>query len=166
MVQLAHKLAHKVVTTVTLTGVAGCTAISLAVTAAAKPLMDIDQYIEVPNCNVAEGTELCPQIPAVSVDPETERMEVAFTANQNHCSDIIAHILVDGREYVSTKVGPGQRDGGHAFRIKAGPHVVGVQAEGVKGGCNTTGTLLAWGGTLHVQAIDNGIGVAPVIDVE
>jgi hypothetical protein len=56
-------------------------------------------------------------------------MEVVFTANQNHCSDIIAHIVVDGREYVSTKVGPGQRDGGHVFQIKAGPHVVGVQAE-------------------------------------
>jgi hypothetical protein len=160
------QLAHKVLTTVTVTGVASYTAISLAVTAAANPLMAIDQYIEVPNCNVAEGTELCPQIPTVSVDPETERMKVVFTANQNHCSDIIAHILVDGREYVSTKVGPGQPDGGHVFRVKPGPHVVGVQAEGVRGGCNTTGTLLAWGGNLHVQAIDNGVGVAPVIDVE
>ena len=160
------ELARKVLTTVTVTGVAGCTAISLAVSAAAKPLMNIDQYIEVPNCNVAEGTELCPQTPTVSVDPETERMEVAFTANQNHCSDIIAHILIDGREYVSTKVGPGQRDGGHVFRINAGPHVVGVQAEGVRGGCNTTGTLLAWGGTLRVRAIDNGVGVSPVINTQ
>lgn len=162
MVQLAHRL----LTTVAVTGVAGCTAISLAVTAAAKPLMNIDQYVEVPNCNVAEGTELCPQIPTVSVDPETDRMEVVFTANQNHCSDIIAHILVDGREYVSTKVGPGQRDGGHVFQVNGGPHVIGVQAEGVRGGCNTTGTLLAWGGNVHVQAIDNGIGVSPVIHVE
>jgi hypothetical protein len=160
------QLARKVLATVTVTGVAGCTAICLAVTAAAKPLMAIDQYIEVPNCNVAEGTELCPQIPTVSVDPETERMKVVFTANQNHCSDIIAHILVDGREYVSTTVGPGQQDGGHVFRITAGPHVIGVQAEGVRGGCNTTGTLLAWGGNLHIQAIDNGVGVAPVIHVE
>jgi hypothetical protein len=162
------QLAHKVLTTATVTGVAGGAAFLLAVTAAAKPipLMDINHYIEVPNCNVAEGTELCPQIPTVSVDPEKERMQVFFTANQNHCSDIIAHILVDGREYASTKVGPGQSDRGHVFRIKAGPHVVGVQAEGVRGGCNTTGTLLAWGGTLHIQAIDNGIGVAPVIQVE
>jgi hypothetical protein len=160
------KLARKVLTAVTVACVVSCAAISLAVTAPAKPLIDIDQYIEVPNCNVAEGTELCPQIPTLSVDPETERMKVVFTANQNHCSDIIAHILVDGREYVSTKVGPGQPDGGHVFRVKPGSHVVGVQAEGVRGGCNTTGTLLAWGGNLHVQAIDNGIGVSPVIDVE
>lgn len=160
------QLVHKVLTTVTVTGVAGCAAISLAVLAAAKPLVNIDQYIEVPNCNVPEGTELCPQIPTVSVDPGTDRMQVVFTANQNHCSDIIAHILVDGREYVSTKVGPGQRDGGHVFQVKPGSHVVGVQAEGVRGGCNTTGTLLAWGGNVHVQAIDNGLGVSPVIDVE
>jgi len=160
------QLTRKVLTAATMAGVVSCTAISLAVTAAAKPLMDIDQYIEVPNCNVAEGTELCPQIPTVSVDPGTERMKVIFTANQNHCSDIIAHILVDGREYVSARVGPGQPDGGHVFRVSPGPHVVGVQAEGVRGGCNTTGTLLAWGGTVHVQAIDDGIGVAPVIDVE
>lgn len=160
------QLARKVLTTFAVTTIGGCTAIALAATATAKPPMTIDQYIEVPNCNVAEGTELCPQIPTVSVDPETDRMKVVFTANRNHCSDVIAHILVDGREYVSSKVGPGQGDGGHVFRIPPGPHVVGVQAEGVRGGCNTTGTLLAWGGNLHVQAIDNGIGVAPVIDVE
>jgi hypothetical protein len=37
------QLARKVLTTVTVTGVAGGTAIALAVTVAAKPPMDIDQ---------------------------------------------------------------------------------------------------------------------------
>jgi hypothetical protein len=162
MVQLARKVLYSI----TVIGAASCAAIPFSVSAAAKPLLQFDQYIEVPNCNVPEGTELCPEIPTVTVDPEKERMQVAFTANQNHCSDIIAHILVDGKEYVSTEVGPGQRDGSHVFRVKEGPHVVGVQAEGVRGGCNTTGTLLAWGGNLHIEAINNGIGVSPVINVE
>ena len=142
---------------------AGAATLALAGPASAKPFVQ-ESYIEVPQCQPATA-QLCPQIPTAGIGAIMSPT-VSFTTNTNHCSDIIAHILVDGREYVSTKVGPGQPDGGHVFRVNPGPHVVGVQAEGVRGGCNTTGTLLAWGGTLHVQAIDNGIGVAPVIDVE
>jgi len=34
--------------------------------------------------------------------------------------------------------------------VSAGPHTVGVQAQGVVGGCNS-GVLHSWGGTVHTK---------------
>lgn len=127
----------------------GWAALAFAGPASAK-LIVTDKYIEVPNCS-PPGSELCPQIPSVTVNNGLFSMKVEFTANSNHCSDIIAHIMVDGREWGSNRVGPGQSDGGYEIPANAGPHTIGVQAEGVPGGCNTTGTLAAWGGTLHIE---------------
>jgi hypothetical protein len=47
------------------------------------------------------------------------------------------------------RVGPGQsseRMSGHAA---PGPHVLGVQAEGIAGGCNV-GYVGAWSGNVHI----------------
>jgi hypothetical protein len=124
--------------------------ILLASPASAKYVVE-DRYIEVPQCQPAT-TEVCPQVPTETfyghVGPT-----VSFTANANHCSDIIAHIIVDGVEVGSDEVGPGQttRDFNLASLQR---HTIGVQAEGVLGGCNTTGTLGAWGGTLHYAGTD------------
>ena len=108
----------------------------------------IDQYIEVPQCEQPQ-TQLCTPIPTVSVN--TGAVLVQFTANQNHCASMIAHIIVDGRRMGGRAVGPGQTDGGHFFPdLTPGTHTIGVQAEGIEGGCNT-GFVSAWGGTLQIQ---------------
>src|SRR5262249_37635616 len=68
-----------------------------------------------------------------------------------HCSDMVAHLLVDGVEqFASGVLAPGQGTGVHDFGpVAAGVHQVGVQAEGVLGGCNP-GSLAIWSGTLSV----------------
>ena len=76
---------------------------------------------------------------------------VSFTANGNHCSDMIAHVIVDGQEVGSAQVGPGQSTPFYDL-VSYRSHTVGVRAEGVPGGCNTGG-VSAWGGTLHFKGI-------------
>jgi hypothetical protein len=127
---------------------AGCVALALALPASAKPF-EQDNYIDVPQCQPA-STQLCPQIPTASFGP-VMAPSVSFTANNNHCADMIAHIIVDGVEVGSDVVGPGQTT--RIFDLaRYRPHTVGVQAEGIEGGCNT-GAVSAWGGTLHYRGI-------------
>lgn len=119
-------------------------ALTLAGPASAKPYTQ-DSYIEVPQCTPATS-QLCPQIPTASVGPVISPA-VSFTANSNHCSDIIAHIFIDGVEFGSDLLEPGETT--PEFPLEdLQPHTVGVQAEGIPGGCNR-GWLDAWGGTLH-----------------
>jgi hypothetical protein len=63
-----------------------------------------------------------------------------------------AHIFVDGREWGSNVVAPGQNDGGYEIPMAPGQHVIAVQAEGFPGGCNP-GWVSAWGGNLHVEEL-------------
>ena len=86
---------------VTATGVA---ALALAAPASAKPYVQ-DSYIEVPQCQPATS-QLCPQIPTASVGAIMSPT-VTFTANSNHCSDIIAHVFIDGAEFGSDLLEPG-----------------------------------------------------------
>jgi hypothetical protein len=54
-------------------------------------------------------------------------IKVESTANQSHCSDIIALVFIDGREWGSTIVHPGQTYGGYEIPVdRAGRHIVGV----------------------------------------
>jgi hypothetical protein len=140
----------------TSTGVA-----ALALASPASPV-NMDKYIEVPQCQPATS-QLCPQIPTVSFDTNSERtIKVAFTGNRNGCSDIIAHIFFDGAEWGSHRVGPSRSDGGYEIPVTRGTHVIGVQAEGIEGGCNY-GAVSAWGGTLHIESLQdpNVLGVPP-----
>lgn len=121
-------------------------ALTLAGPAFAKPYVQ-DSYIEVPQCNPATS-QLCPQIPTASVGPIMSPV-VSFTANSNHCSDIIAHIFIDGVEWGSDLLEPGETTPDFPLEDLQ-PHTVGVQAEGIPGGCNT-GKVDAWGGTLHFK---------------
>jgi hypothetical protein len=88
----------------------------------------------------------------------TPAIKVEFTANQNHCADMIARVWIagpgyNGSEWGSNTVGPGQSDGGYEIPInEAGLHQVGVQAEGIPGGCNA-GSVSAWGGMLRIWQI-------------
>jgi hypothetical protein len=110
-----------------------------------------NDYIEVAECHTT--TQLCPEIAFVSYWFETSTVIVDFTANPNHCADMIAHFMVDGYEVESRVVGPGQIG---TIIIEPltpipGPHSIGVKAEGIKGGCNT-GFISAWGGNLHIES--------------
>ena len=104
-----------------------------------------DSYIEVPQCQPATS-QLCPQIPTASIGAVMSP-SVTFTANSNHCSDIIAHVFIDGEEFGSDLLEPGETT--PQFPLEdLKPHTVGIQAEGIPGGCNR-GWVDAWGGTLH-----------------
>jgi hypothetical protein len=136
------------------------TALSLAGPAAAVPSGDgdhiayqqiTDDYIEVANCQTT--TQICPEIAFVSYWFDTNVAIVDFTANRNHCSDIIAHFMVDGYEVGFRVVGPGQTATIVIDPLQPvpGPHSIGVKAEGIPGGCNI-GYLGSWGGNLHIES--------------
>jgi hypothetical protein len=115
--------------------------------------LHLDQYIEVPQCQPATSEE-CPQIPRVTFTAAEngEGLTAGFTANANHCSDIQVRFLVDDYPQGDwIRVGPGQTIQSEPFMEK-GTHVLGVFARGILGGCNTTGVLSAWGGTVHLDS--------------
>lgn len=129
----------------------GFAALSLAGPAWAGPLI-LDEYVDVAKC-VQKSGQLCPPVVYRQAYIDTPSVKVEFTASGNHCSDIIAHVFVDGREWGSNVVGPGRSDGGYEIPIEpAGLHKFGVQAEGITGGCNT-GVLDSWGGALHIEEL-------------
>jgi hypothetical protein len=137
-----------VVWATTVATTAGVAAVALASPASA---VNVEQYIEVPQCQPATS-QVCPQVPEVNFSAlKGEFVLVQFTANQNHCADMIAHILLDHYPVGSGRVGPGQ-----TFQQKPwageGNHVISVRAEGVTGGCNT-GVVNSWGGTVRIQSL-------------
>jgi hypothetical protein len=138
--------AGRVVAGMSVASVTGVMMLALAGPASAKAFVQ-DSYIEVPQCQPATS-QLCPQIPTASV-AAIESPTVTFTANTNHCSDIIAHIFIDGSEFGSDLLEPGETTPEFPLETLQ-PHTVGVQAEGIPGGCNH-GTVDAWGGTLHFE---------------
>src|SRR5262249_13161388 len=98
---------------------------------------------------VAGGTpEICTPIPTVPL-PTDGVLQVQFAASTGPCANVIAPLLVDGVErFVSGALPPGESTGVHDFGpIAVGGHAVGVQAEGVVGGCNS-GSIASWSGTL------------------
>jgi hypothetical protein len=112
----------------------------------------INQYIEVPQCEQPQ-TQWCKQIPTVNFRAKADGpWNVEFTANQNGCSDMIAHIILDGNEWGSHIVSPGGNDEGYEIPLTKGEHTIGVQAEGIEGGCNT-GFISAWGGVVHLHTL-------------
>jgi hypothetical protein len=125
-----------------------CAGLGLAAPASAKPFTQ-ESYIEVPNCPQPQ-TQVCNTVPTAHVGAVMSPA-VSFSANGNHCSDIIAHVIVDGQEVGSAQVGPGQSTPSYPLASFKG-HDVGVRAEGVDGGCNV-GYLSAWGGTLHFTGV-------------
>jgi hypothetical protein len=129
---------------------AGLSALALASPASAE---SIEQYIEVPQCQPATS-QVCPQEPEVNFTAGNgtsgEFVDVQFTANQNHCSDLIVHIFNDGYPQFSGRVGPGQTVQ-KGLGVGPGNHVLRVRAEGIEGGCNT-GVLSSWGGTVRIDS--------------
>src|SRR5262249_37847235 len=106
--------------------------------------------VGVNGCDDAFTSQLCTPVPTVAL-PTDGVLQVEFDASTTHCSDMVAHLLVDGVEqFASGVLAPGQGTGVQDFGpVSAGVHQVGVQAEGVFGGCNP-GSLAIWSGTLSV----------------
>ena len=95
--------------------------------------------------------QLCTPIPSREF-PTGGLLTVQFTLGTNGCSDMIAHVIVDGREWGSDRIGPDKtRTRPFMNPVASGTHTVGVQAEGIVGGCNT-GSLGSWDGTLSIMA--------------
>jgi hypothetical protein len=132
------------------------TTTALAAIALASPASALDRYVEVVGCDQPPGQQKCPAVPSVTFDHEgAPGVRIDFTANSSHCSDIIANVLVDGTWVGGIVVGPGEKDGGIIVPLTEGTHTIGVQGEGLAGGCNT-GRLDSWGGTLHVEDLTVG----------
>lgn len=86
---------------------------------------------------------------------------VTFTADTNppSCAPGKARIFIDGSEWGSAVVWPGQNDGGYYMDVAPGSHLIEVQMDGVLGGCNT-GSMSGWTGTLHVETYEDALNGA------
>ena len=101
------------------------------------------------NCT-SVGTQLC--TPQFNIPVNTSGvLNVSYTAAPTHCGPIIVHLFVDGVERTATStLGPGQTSALFTLGpVSAGNHILGVQGEGVVGGCNV-GFMTGWGGTVQV----------------
>jgi hypothetical protein len=135
--------------------ITGVGAMLLAPSATAA--VHVEQYIEVSQCQPATSQD-CPQVPTVTytADQGNALIRAQFTANANHCSDISIQFSRDGYGPMSDwlRVGPGQTVSTSFTAGGTGQHELHVAARGLPGGCNTTGVLNAWGGTVRVDSDD------------
>jgi hypothetical protein len=135
-------------------------AIGLAGPALADEKLITEKYIATEECAVVGAGQICP----VNTDywptktqflARPPAIKVEFTANQNHCADMIAHVWIagpgyNGAEWGSNIVRPGQSDGGYdqsttvgcirsEFRPRAS-RAAAIQAPSVRGAaCSGSG---------------------------
>lgn len=141
--------------TALLTAATGLTALALASPASAGKF---DKHLAVD----------CPQPYSQNCSPKAGMtaytngpLFVTYTADGNppSCAPGMARIFIDGNEWGSAVVQPGQNDGGYYMDVAPGSHLVEVQMDGVLGGCNT-GSMSGWSGTLHVETYDDALNGA------
>jgi hypothetical protein len=157
MTTTATRTRRAVTRAAVITAATSLAALTLAGPASADETLIGQKYIGVADCGRQGGSgQICPagtpnnNLIQYAFNANQPSIKVEFTANANHCADMIAHLFFDGAEWGSNIVHPGQTDGGYEIPIKrSGSHFVAVRAEGVPGGCNT-GTVSAWGGTIRV----------------
>ena len=101
------------------------------------------------NCT-SVGTELCTPLFDIPVTT-TGVLNVSYTAAPTHCGPIFVHFFVDGVERAATTtLGPGETSALFSLGpVSAGNHILGVQGEGVVGGCNI-GFMTGWGGSVQI----------------
>jgi hypothetical protein len=94
--------------------------------------------------------ELCDNTFSQPISTNTT-LRVQYVASAGHCSNVAAHILVDGVERAVTAfLTPGQASGFFDVGpVSPGTHTVALRGEGQVGGCNV-GNLANWGGTMDV----------------
>lgn len=118
--------------------------------------------------NCTSSGQLCNNTFSQSIST-TSTLQVQYTASTGHCSNVRAHILVDGVEKAVTSfLPPGQSSGFfNVGPVSAGSHTVALQGEGTVGGCNV-GVLANWGGTMDVMAdialAASGTSAIPTLD--
>ena len=97
------------------------------------------------------GGQLCNNVANVPITTNGLLQAQFVSSSPVACSSIIIHFLVDGKAVaVNGAVAPGGSSGVFNLGpVSAGAHTVGLQAEGVLGGCNT-GLLLSWAGTAQI----------------
>ncbi|HWY07446.1 MAG TPA: hypothetical protein VNY24_11345 [Candidatus Acidoferrales bacterium] len=123
--------------------------------------------IALPGISCTQGPgQLCtpPYTTAVNLT-QMGPITINFTASSGHCSSIEVHVSLDGTPVTTSAIlGPGQSTGPIILASSAstGSHTIGVQAEGVLGGCNN-GTLASWTGTLAITAITGDQCSAPTV---
>lgn len=128
--------------------------------AAPAAALNLEQYVEVPQCEPATG-QLCPQSPEVTFTAgQGDRLEASFTANANGCSDVSVRFDVDGYPQSDwLRVSPNQTV--TATFTKSGEHVLSIKAQGIEGGCNA-GILNSWGGVVRISSTgEAGSGSQP-----
>ncbi|GLP81744.1 hypothetical protein TUM20984_31640 [Mycobacterium antarcticum] len=143
-----HRPAAKTIArTAALAAAAGCTALALASPASAQK-SDTHLAVDCPQ----PFSQSCDKKSRAISFPTDGRLFVSFTADPNPpaCAPGRARIFVDGREWGSNIVQPGQNDGGYFIETTPGRHTVQVQMDGVLGGCNT-GSMSGWSGNLRVE---------------
>jgi hypothetical protein len=136
------------------------TVTGLGALALAGPASAADRHVGVQDCHNPPGNQLCVPIETTSFYTDAPNIKVEYTAGTDGCSDAIVHTWVNGpdyeglREWGSARVSPGQSDGGYEIPVRTpnGLVVVGVQLEGITGGC-TVGHLDAWQGTIHTEVL-------------
>lgn len=110
---------------------------------------DTTQTLSVSGIN-SGGGQLCNDVFTVQVQTDGV-LKVEYIASAGHCSSVIMHFQVDGVQMaVSGALKAGQSTGTIDLGpVSPGTHSVGLQAEGVRGGCNR-GSLYSWAGSLNV----------------
>jgi len=108
------------------------------------------------------GGQLCNNVPTISV-ATTGLLQSNFTGGPFLCSNIRIHYLVDGIEVAATGfVGANASTGlVNLGPVSAGTHVLGLQAEGQFGGCNS-GAIGSWSGTALVTVDAPATTTSPI----
>lgn len=123
--------------------------------------------IAIPNLGVncaTTGGQLCgpPFSVAVTTTAQKTLLKLKYDVHPIHCSAVRLHIFVDGMlikttEFLGWRLAPSPFEdlplstGVLPLRtVRAGTHIVSVQAEGRSGGCNSGG-LARWRGSLQLQ---------------
>jgi exosortase sorting signal-containing protein len=108
------------------------------------------------------GGQLCDNVATIPVTT-TGLLQAQFIGGSALCSNIRIHFLVDGTEVAVTGfVGASGSSGFFNLGpVSSGSHVLGLQAEGQVGGCNS-GTLASWAGTAQVTTAASVAATQPV----
>lgn len=96
------------------------------------------------------GVQLCNNIATLNVST-TGLLQAQFIGASTLCSNIRIHFLVDGNEVAVTPFVGASGSSGifNLGPVSSGSHILGLQAEGQVGGCNS-GALASWAGTVQV----------------
>ena len=138
---------------------------ALAANPSATPPLDAEFQNYGPFSVASDGTGQLSSAMYTVIVRTTGVLQVNYSAPREHCSSLRMHFLVDGvPKAISDVVAPGHSTGYVELGpVEAGEYQLGLQAEGIPGGCNV-GFLSSWGGNAMVYTSHPPIGRALGID--